>query len=173
VPAHYKLYLEGIRTFNSLSRDHSWGHPRGLYPRFKLSTPSLGITRSVLKSERSGFRLSLSTPSLGITDLSSGCRNRKRPSFNSLSRDHLEGVVDASRHAVIQLSTPSLGITTHDRASRITGLRQHLLSTPSLGITSAKNVSSAIAPTSLRSFNSLSRDHSVLFSAYFANSAAT
>ena len=148
-------------AFNSLSRDHlgsSAGH--GHADRGKLSTPSLGITRrrkSALPNRYSHDPLS--TPSLGITDELTEEEYRQRAvSFNSLSRDHgnreknprrighfrpsfqlpLSGspprLLFLSRRVIQDLSTPSLGITSHFFIQEfVAGTR--LLSTPSLGIT--------------------------------------
>ena len=56
------------RPFNSLSRDHlALLRPRRT-PPYRLSTPSLGITRITVDFPTPGGPKMLSTPSLGITD---------------------------------------------------------------------------------------------------------
>ena len=130
-------------AFNSLSRDHRryYDLPRSsLLPRRLLSTPSLGITCTILFSPSeiettyrsfqlplSGSRISrkgdfirtqlLSTPSLGITSLSSSRPTPARKTFNSLSRDHVSVTFSVPFSSSTILSTPSLGITRPSRAS--------------------------------------------------------
>ena len=76
----------------------------------ELSTPSLGITQSSVRS--SSPASTLSTPSLGITrwDNLYGFRG-SIGAFNSLSRDHLLPMDTTDRGGGMKLSTPSLGIT--------------------------------------------------------------
>ena len=103
VEKNFQLPLSGSRShqvggrkgphhvpFNSLSRDHSITAERRRRSRkCVLSTPSLGITLTVLVLEQSN-RMRLSTPSLGITGFSQ---------LEWMGVDHT------------MLSTPSLGIT--------------------------------------------------------------
>jgi len=122
-------------AFNSLSRDHSGAAKLSCRRAFGLSTPSLGITRK------------------GAMNASVNAA----PAFNSLSRDH-----KIVRAYVAQLenvlSTPSLGITIGD-FWRITLRISVSLSTPSLGITWTTKYQQLVE--TLKSFNSLSRDHGI------------
>ena len=173
-------------AFNSLSRDHPV-RGRGVATRsedftFNSLSRDHEIKREITVSD---FGKYLSTPSLGITAITHHPRSRAREStsFNSLSRDHVEGSSVlrpcARNFAFNSLSrdhsrSKDRGIASGGRRFQlplsgsqtpiITGPPKEVLklSTPSLGIT-------CVPPTSSESrcgcstFNSLSRDHRARF----------
>jgi hypothetical protein len=81
----------------------------------ELSTPSLGITQSVIRwvipSGVQGFQLPLSGSRLLRTAVYQGLIYA---TFNSLSRDHDPGWPSVKHLHFEKLSTPSLGITEPD-----------------------------------------------------------
>ena len=106
--------------------------------------------------------IGLSTPSLGITNMMMQMMiGMIQGTFNSLSRDHRKKFWRRTVRRLAKLSTPSLGITgsLYLRFSRLAGQNARL-STPSLGITFPARHN--VYPVPLKSFNSLSRDHSDL-----------
>ena len=98
LPLSGSLYIRGMNVIYlrealfqlPLSGSQVARRPAGVGRCIGLSTPSLGITRlTTVKSETASIS-----------------------AFNSLSRDHrITNSVQFKKHAVIPLSTPSLGIT--------------------------------------------------------------
>ena len=143
----FQLPLSGSRRIH-----HRQNSPQ---PLFKLSTPSLGITRPndasavpcqvddfqlplsgsrshlFLIAENFGQPSELSTPSLGITGLTGTDRGPVEP-FNSLSRDHFEGMPFLFSTTPLDFQLPLSGSLL---ATSSTGQKPRSLSTPSLGIT--------------------------------------
>jgi hypothetical protein len=183
-----------LRTFNSLSRDHSPSRecPFSSARHLSLSTPSLGITgpdssvgsrpttddfqlplsgsrsRASIRRIRSWYFLS--TPSLGITSPPVKVPSRAAKIYFQLPLSGSQRPRESreeTRQADFQL--PLSG--SHEVVPCCLYVRIRKLSTPSLGITEAVAKYGANSEQARKAFNSLSRDHYLIVAWSFGASS--